>query len=270
MTRHAHLDPAPFFFEGGPTGIILTHGWTGAPPEMRPLGEFLAARGLTVFGVRLAGHGTEPAEMNATGWHDWYADLVVAYDRMRARCERVFAGGISMGSLLTLHLAAQHPHPPAGIILYAPAIQITDHRLPFTAVLRFFVKLAPKDESAHDFVDPEGPLRVWSYEVNPVHGAYQLWRLKNRVRRELGQVTVPTLILHGRRDQIVYPAGAHEVYDRIASSDKTLHWFENSGHVITVDAEREQVWQATYDWIKARGPEGALRRRPSSLPTTPH
>lgn len=254
MARHAHLDPAPFLFEGGPTGVVLTHGWTGAPTEMRPLGEFLTARGLTVFGPRLAGHGTEPAEMNATCWQDWYASLVEAYDQMRARCERVFVAGISMGSLLTLHLAARHARPPTGIILYAPAVQIADRRLLLTPVLRFFVKLAPKDESAHDFIDPEGPLRVWSYEIHPVPAAYQLWRLKNVVRGELELITVPTLIVHGRRDQLVYPAAAQEVYDRIASPDKTLRWFENSGHVITVDAEREQVWQLTYEWIKARSP----------------
>lgn len=264
MTRHVHLDPSPFLFERGPTGVVLTHGWTGAPTEMRPLGEFLAARDLTVLAPRLAGHGTEPAEMNAATWREWYTNLVEAYEQMRARCTSVFVAGISMGSLLTLHLAARHPAQPAGIILYAPAVKILDRRLPLTAVLRFFIKLSPKDESAHDFVDPEGPQRVWSYETNPIEGAYQLWRLKTVVRRELEQVKAPALILHGRRDRIVDPAGAQEVYDRISSPDKTLRWFENCGHVITLDAERERVWQATYDWIAARCPERARVGKPPS------
>lgn len=254
MTRHPSLDPSPFFFEGGSTGVVLVHGWTGAPPEMRPCGEFLAARGLTVLGVQLAGHGTEPEAMNRTHWRDWYAGLVEGYEQLRSRCERVFVAGISMGSLLTLHLAANHPHPPAGIILYSPAVRITDRRLPLAALARFAIRLFPKDETAHDFVDPEGPLRVWSYEVNPVGGAYQLWLLTKVVRRELERVAVPTLIIQGRRDKIVSPAGAQEVYDRISSADKTLRWFENSGHVIVVDAECEQVWQESYDWIVARCP----------------
>jgi carboxylesterase len=43
----------PFFFPGNDTGCLLIHGFTGAPTEMRPLGEFLAGKGYTVLGVRL-------------------------------------------------------------------------------------------------------------------------------------------------------------------------------------------------------------------------
>jgi esterase/lipase len=47
------LDLNPFTFEGGPVGCLLVHGFSGSPPEMRPMGEFLAGKGLTVLGVRL-------------------------------------------------------------------------------------------------------------------------------------------------------------------------------------------------------------------------
>jgi carboxylesterase len=43
-----------FFFQGGKQGIVLVHGYTGAPGEMRLLGEYLHQQGLTVLGVRLA------------------------------------------------------------------------------------------------------------------------------------------------------------------------------------------------------------------------
>jgi carboxylesterase len=41
MTRHAHLDPSAFFLEGGPVGVLLIHGFTGSPPEMRLIGDYL-------------------------------------------------------------------------------------------------------------------------------------------------------------------------------------------------------------------------------------
>ena len=44
MTRHPHLDPAPFFLEGGPVGVLLVHGFTGSPPEMRLVGDYLHQR----------------------------------------------------------------------------------------------------------------------------------------------------------------------------------------------------------------------------------
>jgi len=67
------LDLNPFFFEGNTTGCLLVHGFSGSPPEMRPMGVYLAEKGLTVIGVRLAGHGTTPEDMARTGWRDWVA-----------------------------------------------------------------------------------------------------------------------------------------------------------------------------------------------------
>jgi len=60
------LDLNPFFFEGGEVGCLLVHGFSGSPPEMQPMGDYLAGKGLTVLGVRLAGHGTSPEDMATT------------------------------------------------------------------------------------------------------------------------------------------------------------------------------------------------------------
>ena len=42
---------------------LLVHGLTGTPYEMRYLGERLAAQGIRVRGVRLAGHATAPEDL---------------------------------------------------------------------------------------------------------------------------------------------------------------------------------------------------------------
>src|SRR3974377_2317290 len=65
----------PFFFPGGPTGCLLVHGFTGAPKEMRWLGEYLAGQGHTVLGVRLAAHATRPEDMHRASWQDWVASV---------------------------------------------------------------------------------------------------------------------------------------------------------------------------------------------------
>ena len=41
-------------------GVLLVHGFTGAPPSMRPWGEFLLSKGYTVRVPLLPGHGTKP------------------------------------------------------------------------------------------------------------------------------------------------------------------------------------------------------------------
>ena len=63
----------PFYFDGSSTGALLIHGFTGAQREVRPLGEALAAAGMTALGVRLAHHGTRPEDMFRSHRHDWLA-----------------------------------------------------------------------------------------------------------------------------------------------------------------------------------------------------
>ena len=117
--------PAPFTLSGGDVGVLLIHGFTGSPAEMRPLGRFLHGRGLTVAAPLLPGHGTTPADLNRCRWQDWLACAEIALAELQAQCRAVFVAGLSLGALLTLTLAGQH-RDLAGIIAYSPAILVKD------------------------------------------------------------------------------------------------------------------------------------------------
>src|SRR5207247_10449234 len=96
-----------------PLGCLLVHGFTGTPEEMRPLGEALAARGFPVHAVRLAGHGTDVADLARTRWTDWFASVEAGVARLRASTERLAVAGMAMGSPVAPHLAAPLPaHRP--------------------------------------------------------------------------------------------------------------------------------------------------------------
>jgi esterase/lipase len=94
-------DGKPFFFEGGKTGCLLIHGFTGTTSSMRPMGEFLAAKGVTVLGPRLPGHGTDVNDMGKWAYTDWTAMVETALAELRDLCDTIFVSGLSMGGLLT-------------------------------------------------------------------------------------------------------------------------------------------------------------------------
>lgn len=249
MTRHSHLDPSPFFLEGGPIGVLLIHGFTGSPPEMRLIGNYLHERGLTVSGPLLPGHGTTAEEMNRCKWRDWTRHVERALADLKERCQTVFVGGLSMGSLLTLYLAAHHPDLP-GAILYSPAVVVADRLIYLTPLLKYFIHKKPKSDSGDtDLTDPEAPLRLWSYEQNPVFAAHELLKLILRVRRLLPRVVCPLLIIHSTLDQAIHPKSALYTYRRAGSKDKELITLHNSGHCLTVDSEWEAVAGKTYEFI---------------------
>ncbi|MCJ7702352.1 MAG: hypothetical protein MUO62_12275 [Anaerolineales bacterium] len=54
LIKNPHLDGNPFTFLGGRVGILLIHGFKATPAEMRPLAEFLHAKGFTVKFIKKA------------------------------------------------------------------------------------------------------------------------------------------------------------------------------------------------------------------------
>jgi len=249
MTRHAHLDPSAFFLEGGPVGVLLIHGFTGSPPEMRIVGDYLNTRGFTISAPLLPGHGTDVDDMNRRRWPEWTARVEQALSDLQLRCSTVFVGGLSMGSLLTLYLGAHHSEI-AGLVTYSPAILLANKLIYLTPVLKYFIgKRSPAGES--DLADPEADSRIWCYEEQPLHAAHELLKLQRVVRRLLPAVKQPLLIVQSTGDTSIDPRCGQIVYDEAGSTDKELVWLHNSGHNIMVDAERKAVAEKTCEFIQA-------------------
>jgi len=76
--------------------------------------------------------------------------------------------------------------------------------------------------------------------------------LQGLVKESLGRITVPVLLIHGARDQTIPLGNADYIYEHLGSEDKRLLWFENSGHGLVVDSEKEAVWARAYAFIIRR------------------
>ena len=254
MPQPAHLDPSAYNAEGGPWGALLIHGFTGSVAETRPMGEYLAARGVTVRCPLLPGHGTTPLHLTRIRWQAWAERVESALNELQCRCQAVFVGGLSLGSLLTLWLGARHPEI-AGLIVMAPAIKLQDRRMPLTLGLRYILKYNPKGGMGDsDLDDPQAANRIWCYDDTPLWGASEVYLLQRRLRKLLPCIGQPVLIFQGRRDKHLDPQAAQIVYYAVASTDKTLVWLENSGHNVLADGEREALWAQSYDWMLAKLP----------------
>lgn len=249
MPQYPNLDPSAFELPGGPTGCLLIHGFTGSAVEMRPMGDYLAARGLTVSAPLLPGHGTTPEDLNRTTWQDWCGHVDGAFAALQGKCEKVFVVGFSLGSLLALHLAAKQEM--AAVVALSPALLVRDWRIGFLPLLRHVVRVTPKDlDPQHcDLTDKEALKGFWSYDVHPVSAAYQLHLLQQVVRSELGRIHTPALIVYSTRDMSIHPQSGPVLYKEIGSEDKEQLVLHDSGHGIVLDVERETVFQKVFDWV---------------------
>jgi carboxylesterase len=237
-------DPRPFEFSGGKKAVLLLHGFTGTPSELRPLGKFLAEKGYTVKAPLLAGHGTTPEDMMQTGMKDWVKSAGDAYFDLKRKHEDVYAAGLSMGGSLALHLAARLP--VAGVISMCAPIFIQDRRARFARWIAPFVKFNPHKTPHPEHIEPF----LAGYAKTPMRCVPELLKLIRAVRRELQDIKVPVLILQAEQDLTVRPKSAEYIFQHIGSRQKQLKRYPNSGHILPVDHDRDQVFADVEQFLR--------------------
>ena len=252
------------FEPGGETGVLLSHGITGAPAEMRPLLRRLAAAGFTVSCPALAGHCSTLRELKRTRWTDWYASLEASLRELQGRCSSIFVSGLSMGALLALKLAADHPRVVCGVATLSATFFYDGWNVPqfrqrfllplaLHSPLRFFYSWhepAPygiKDERIRNIIaavyagDAAQRPEKYGYSEFPAVTIRETFRLIKAVKRDLGRVAAPLLIVHAIEDDMATLENARFLAARVASTDVQTFLVEDSYHVLTLDRRKYEV-----------------------------
>jgi carboxylesterase len=236
----------PFCIPGGPVGVLIVHGFTGTPKEMRWMGEDLAARGYSVLAPRLAGHATQIEDMKRTCWEDWLHSVEDGYHLLKGLSDSIFIAGLSMGGVLSLLFATRHP--VEGVIAMSTPYELpADPRIRLLPLLWRFMSTIPKGEP--DWQDPTSEEDHMDYPVYPTRAILELNDLIAAMQAALPQVKVPVFLMHSQADQGVPFENMRKIYKRLGSQDKTTFTLENSGHVITRDQERGRVFEAVSNFI---------------------
>jgi carboxylesterase len=229
----------PFRFDRGPVGVLLQHGFTGAPASMRPFGTWLAERGISVVGPRLPGHGTSWEDLEGTRWQDWEREAEAALTDLRSRCQTVIAVGLSMGGALVLHLGVKHADQLDGIVTINPDIRRPE--LVLVPAVRLFMRTSKG--VGNDIKKPGQDELV--YERVPLRAANQLGKLYRTVARELPSMRLPLLVFSSNEDHVAKPSNSKYVFSRVGSSEKELIPLANSYHVATLDYDAELIFERT-------------------------
>jgi carboxylesterase len=238
----------PFRHEGGRTGALLVHGFTGTPQSLRGWAQYLADAGLSVELPRLPGHGTTVAEANLTHWEDWYAEVERHLALLRERCDEVFVMGLSMGGTLAIRLAEEHGDEIAGLVLVNPSLLTKRPDRFLLPVLRLV-----KGTWAGIASDIKKPgVTELAYDRLPVKAAYSLSKLWLVTRTDLDKVTQPILIFRSREDHVVEPDSCVMLQDKVSSTDVREVVLEDSYHVATLDNDAETIFAGSLEFVQSR------------------
>lgn len=232
-------DLEPFELGSGDLGVMLIHGFCGTPPEMRDLGEHLAAAGFRVRGILLPGHGRTPEELERTGWQDWLAGAQSELDAFKPECRLVFCAGQSMGGTLSLLMAARNPDV-AGIATCAALVSLGRVTEAQIHLGRRLIRWHYPDSTRVDLWNRDAVSRLRNYSRRSMKSHVDLLRLYQQARRELPQIRQPALVLHGLRDGTVSPVNAELIRAAVGDS-ATVRYFDRSGHAMSIDVDAPEI-----------------------------
>ncbi|EXF92483.1 esterase [Pseudomonas fluorescens HK44] len=256
-----------FVLGSGEVAVLLIHGLTGTPTELRRVAIGLAKSGCTVYVPTLAGHCGDNADLQATGWQDWYEGVRKTFVGIRQRHEQVFVGGLSMGAVMSMYVASEHPGQVAGLLMYSTTLRYDGwsiHKLafltpllmkiPFGVHICSFEEKPPygiKNERLRAIVERQmkdgessnaGLLTMEGVTVRELH------RMNAVVKKRMPSIKTPALVLHSIEDDITSRWNADYV-ERHLGGPVTKILLDNCYHMITVDLEYRRVVDLSADFV---------------------
>ncbi|MFS0781054.1 alpha/beta hydrolase [Bacillus sp. 1P06AnD] len=232
----------PFYYEGGSTGILLVHGFTGTTHSMRDLGKAYHQAGYSVCGPRLNGHGTSVEDMDTTSYQDWIESVEEGWGWLKERCDKIYVSGQSMGGTLTLYMAENHPEVQ-GIILINAAVQLPEMEDLAKQDLPRFI-----DEIGSDIKKPG--VEELAYKKTPTRSVREILSLMEEVREHLPNISCPVLVLVSDEDHTVPPTNSELIITHITSEEKKLSRLHNSYHVATLDYDQPVIIEQSLAFFK--------------------
>lgn len=247
------------FHEDGQNGdgVLLVHGLTGAPSEMRLIARRFQRLGYSVSAPLLAGHGSDSKALRRTNWRDWLDTVAEAADRAAQRVDRLHAAGICMGGSLALLASTKDSCPIRSVALYSPCFtydgwgisrtnaflarraRIVRH-IPFFRRIRFAESESLGIKDARLRARLAGLPSSGLLDFFPAHGLIEMADMAAEMRRMLPQVKTPTIIIHALEDEVSHPDQARYIA-RNLGGPKELHLLSESYHMIHVDSEHKKV-----------------------------
>jgi len=195
--------------------VILFHGLTGSPYELKKYGQFLYDCGYDVFADSLPGHGDNQKDIYTVKYQDWLDFAYSKFETLEKSYNNVFVSGLCLGAVLALCVASKYKNRLRGVISLSTTLFLDGWRLPWysflmplglSTILRFYYSYPEcephgiKNERVRSIV--KKLLQKGDVGMNdfPMTGIYELLKLSHVIRKHLNEITCPILLMHSKED----------------------------------------------------------------------
>ena len=211
--------------------ILLIHGFAGGNYDYNSLGNDLELyNSFDVFTFTLPGH--ERMIIDKVTREDWIKKAEDEIEKIiNANYKEVYVIGHSMGGVIASHLASKYKEVKK-LVLAAPAF----HYLAFKGDKVDVIESIKKLPNLFKNYAPEEVLsRIFKIPAPTIKEFMKL------VEEHIKDITCPTLILHGEKDDIVPVDSVQYVYDNIKSKSVTLIELHSLTHDLFMNDRYDEV-----------------------------
>jgi carboxylesterase len=214
---------------------------------MKELAASLRVQGYRLHLPVLPGHAATPEALLEVSYRDWLSTAEAALRHLQNETKKQIVIGLSLGGALALHLAANLVF--SGVVALAPALWLPKWK-EYGAYLMGAIMSMRRKSRGPDVNDSRGRALLESYHEYPYSALYEVFNLQRHVRKELEQIEMPMLLVHSRRDHVVPVKNLQFVAARVKSCHLEKMVVAESFHVLTVDRDREQIFQRIHAFIQ--------------------
>ena len=237
--------PGKFHFNEGkkPYVVLMLHGFTGNTSDVRQLGRYLEKHDIPSYSFNYEGHGEAPEKILKSSPYIWYKQVVDTYDELKKQYDRVFVVGLSIGGVLGLRLTLDREVEALATVCSPMSLKTNDELLEnFKTYARMFKsRFEQKDEGE---IEKEIDLLSDESVFEDIRSFIM------SVRDDLDEIYVPMFIAQGEKDVVIDQGSAKIIYDTVDSDDKNIIYYKDSGHVLTLDKDKETFFEDYYEFIK--------------------
>lgn len=238
----------PFELEGGPEAVLLIHGFTGTPAEMRPIADVISKNlRWKVLAPLLPGHGTVASDLAKCKAHQWIDHAEDSWASLRKQYQRIHLVGLSMGAAICLEIFRRHPKDIASLSFVVPAIWLRTW-VKKTAALILPKLWLPK---ALAYVSKEKPHPDHvAYSHYPIKAAGELLKVCKQAQTLPPTKSPPAMIIYSKTDETVHPKSAFFLKERLLNAKNQFIEIERSNHIVTIDQAKSQVLDAFLNFYR--------------------
>lgn len=248
--------------------VLLFHGMTGSPYEMKKYGQYLYSLGSDVYCNCLPGHGDKVEEIYTVSYKDWLNYAYTKFEELKQNYDEVYLSGLCLGAVLALAVAEKYPDEVSGIVALSTTLFLDGWRLPWykiliplglSTVIRFYYTYPEcephgiKNERTRSVVKKLLEKSDVGMMDFPMTCIFELLKLSRFVRNKklMKKIIVPILFIHSEEDDLTSPKSAKVVYGSISSEDKNLIILKDSYHMVLYDNEKDFVFNTVGEFINS-------------------